>query len=165
MINRMLRGAGKYAGAISPIEIFNAEQWSKLGSSGFRNNIQDATAMGVMNIKDAMSRRGKEGYAGFKNYFEGYNVGEEIGTIAGNTMDLRRRLRLGTAMGAGLYAASSLTMGSDSLVPKSMRTAAKIGIHGTIAAGLTKAHPAAGAAYAGWGILNMTRRGDNMGPF
>lgn len=153
----ILSAAGKYFGALNPLDIFQAETMRKMGqgniSSGFNHG------------KRMMARSRNPAYAGFGDYFSGYNLGEKFDAIDNSTINLRAKLRQNTAMAIGAYGASSFAFGSDNPVNAAVGFGASVAGHGIAASLMAKhLHPAIGVGYAGWGVANMLRKGDNFGP-
>ena len=161
MIESILAGAAQYGAALSPIDMFNVEQRQKLAGLGTR--AQASFAAG--HVKNQLSRGAGEGVAGLTDYFTGRYVGESMASAPGN-LRFRSMARRATAVGAGLYFGGQMLFGNDNLVSNTIGFGAKVGMHGVAAAGLAKyVHPLAGAAYAGLGLLNMFKSGNNLGPF
>ena len=172
-LEKISRGVGRTLNALSPIELFNGQQLNKLNAThrGFTSFFQglQRTIEGNMKIVDAnlATAKGLDAQlGGLGGYMRGHNIGELRGSLDKSTQAFRSKVRGRAAMAGGVYAATSLGFGSDSAIPSTMRTAATVGMHGGIAMGLSRfAHPMAGVAYAGLGIFNAYRRGDNIGPF
>lgn len=171
MINKVLGQVGRVAAALSPIDLFNADQIRKLGSStqGFRNfstGFGDLVSGNMTAMKQTLNKYGDNAQLmGISDYMSGFKTGENRLNLSDATKSFRAKVRKRAAAAAGIYAGSSLLFGSDSFVPSTARAGATLGMHGGIAAGLSKfAHPMAGAAYAGLGLFNMNRAGDNWGP-
>lgn len=160
----ILNKAGELLGAASPIELFNANQVKKLLGPTVRASEFIGASFGIAksNVERAIGNMGKPGYAGIGHYFEGYNIGDKMSDIAANTVALRRRQRQLLATGAVVYGGAQIMGG---LASRGANTALGVAMHGTIAAGLGKLNPVAGGIYAGWGAYNLTRPGDNTGPF
>lgn len=160
----ILNKAGEMLGAISPIELFNANQVKKLVGPRAKNSELIGAAFGMIkdNIGKAISGSGMPGHANIGHYFEGYNIGENLSSIADSTVALRKKYRQMAAAGAMVYGGSQLLGG---LPARATNFAAQAGIHGVIASALYKVNPTVGIGYAGWGAYNATRSGDNIGPF
>jgi hypothetical protein len=169
-IGKLSTSVAKTLGALSPIDLFNRQQIGKLASS--RGGPQAAARMGELhaiakgNLTRVAAAGPEGGLGGIRGYMGGAKMGETGINLDEATRAFRTKVRGRAAMAAGAYLGSSLAFGSDSAIPSTMRSAAKVGMHGGIAAGLsTFAHPMAGVAYAGLGIFNALRSGDNIGPF
>jgi len=189
MIGKFLSGVGRYAQALSPIELFNVEQLTKL--KGYHQDMLQAMSGATPVKSTAAFLRGFAGEAGemiggnyattramagqpnratLGNYFSGYNVGQTMGIAPGSAefgaLKFRRTARLATAGVIGGYTGGNLLFGDDNILSKSIGFGARTAAHSTIAAALYKyAHPMAGAAYAGLGLINMFRQGNNFGAF
>lgn len=160
----ILNKAGEFMHAVSPLELFHANQIKKLLGPSVKNSefIGAAFASLKENFGKAVDNMAKPGHAGIGNYFEGYNIGENMSSISDSTVALRRRYRQMAAVGAVTYGASQLIGG---LPARATNFAVQAGANATVAAGLYKINPMAGIAYAGWGAYNVTSPGDNTGPF
>jgi hypothetical protein len=166
---------GNIIGALSPIELFNREQLTKLktlhgdmmgtpATFNYGRAAGEISGMAKQNWKTAATDALKPGNAGLNSYFSGYNMGERIlspGSADFGKIAFRKNVRIGAAATLGAYIGSNLLMGSNNPISSTIGAAANLGMHGTIAMGLGRfVHPMAGAAYAGLGILNMVREGD-----
>lgn len=169
----ILRGAQR----LNPIDLADgqaARAWAYMGNPNPRNVGQNYDA-----ARRVMRGTGPQwsGFDRFKTAVKGYFAGDNLSDMARNMgmqglnqtpAAVRRRnalIRRSVAGGIGVFGASSLLMGSDSLPAVASGAGLKIGAHGTAAGLIGSRHPVAGAAYAAWTGLNMLRPGNNLGPF
>lgn len=172
LVNNITKHAGDYLSAVTPIDLFNKAQMSKLRSSsnGFQNfwtGFGDMVSANMRGIDSAVKKHGSDAQiSSIADYMGGAKIGQNRLQLDDATASFRKKVRARTAMAAGAYLGSSLLFGSDSGIASGMRNVGSFAAHGVAAAGLAKyASPLAGMAYAGLGIHNMMKPGNNMGPF
>lgn len=157
----------KLLSLITPIDLFNREQLSKLNRS--RNVFADLGALIDVNMANVNNSIKTHGSAADINsigeYFSGRKYGELATSISEDTMRMRSRARIGMAAAVGIWAGSNLLFGKDSATASTMNSAFKFAGHATVGYSLAKMNPLAGIAYGGLGLMNMFRKGDNIGPY
>lgn len=154
---------------ITPIDLFNQEQLSKLNRSRGSNpmkQIGDLVNSNMSNVNATIKQHGAAAdINSFGEYFSGRKYGELSASISHDTMRMRSMARIGTAAAVGLWAGSNLLLGKDSSTASAMNTAFKFAGHVGVGYTLAKMNPLAGIAYGGLGMINMFRKGDNIGPY
>lgn len=170
----VLEGIGGFLGAVSPLDLFNKEQTKKL-SYQFGKFAEEpsmarardfARELGV-GPGAAFTRYGKVGTKpSMEAYFQGYKFDRPTSAFTPGELAFNRNVRIGGAAALGIYGASSLTLGQESLPAKGAGGALQLATH----AGITKAlyhgtNPMVALAYGGVSAVNMLRKGDNLGPF
>lgn len=161
MLSKILGTAREFLHAVSPIDLFNAEQISKLnGVSGFK----DMFAAGFKKARAARAMPHPND-ATIKNYFQGYNLGDSIGNIPTETLNFRKNMRITAASLLGAYIGSKVVFGGNNPVSETIGYGARVGTHATIGAAIHRyVSPAGGLAYLGLSGINLLRDGDNLGP-
>jgi len=173
-LDDIVRGIGGFFEAVTPIDLFNQQQTAKL-SYTFSNALQNPS------MKNFRTYAGEVGQAvgaaqarysaagrpmNMAEYFQGYKFDRAAATFTPGELATNRAVRIGAAASLAAYGASSMVFGEDSIPAKVSGGALGMAVHGGIAKALyTKTHPMIGVAYGGLGLVNMMRKGDNLGPF
>lgn len=188
MLNRFLGGVGRVVGAISPIDLFQRQQFFKVLTAGHKMMAKASKsgmdAMGILgaglggmkkagltyanrNLAAVRANLQKEGTArGITDYMRGYKIGEIKADVPPGLMKFRSRVRTIGAGVAATYFGSQVAFGGDNPISNTIGFGVRATMHGAIAAGLSKySHPYAGIAYAGLSAINIWRKGNNLGPF
>lgn len=157
----------KLISLITPIDLFNKEQLSKLNRT--RNTFSELGDLINSNMANVSASIKKHGSAAdinsFAEYFSGKKYGELMSNISQDTLKMRSMARIGAAAAVGVWGASNLLFGKDSSVASATNSAFKFAGHTAVGYSLAKINPLAGIAYGGLGIINMFRKGDNIGPY
>lgn len=168
----MMNDIGRVAGALSPIDLFTREQVGKLRSSskGFRNFMQglgDTITANVAGMRRNIEQVGQYADNGtFGSYMSGFKMGENRLNLDESTRAFRAMVRKRAMVGGGVFLGANLLLGQDNPIRRGVNAGATLGMHAGITAGLSKfVHPMAGVAYAGLGLYNMTRPGNNFGAY
>lgn len=173
-LDDIIDGVGGFLGAVTPLDLFNKEQTKKLSykfgelmeNPGMGKAREFAKELGV-GPGAAFTRYGKVGMKpSMESYFQGYKFDRPADAFTPGELAFNRNVRVGGAAALGIYGASSLTMGQESLPAKASGGALQLATH----AGITKAlyhgtNPMVALAYGGVSAVNMLRKGDNLGPF
>lgn len=173
-IDDIVRGFGGFLEAVSPIDLFNKDQVQKLSykfgevlKNPSKSTLNEYGRELGVGVSAAMARKAHYGRSmNMAEYFQGYKFDRPASAFTPGELALNRNVRVGTAAALGIYGASSLMLGDDSLPSKVSGTVLGAAVHGGIAKALYKGtNPAIGLAYGGLGLVNMMRKGDNYGPF
>lgn len=178
MFDQILSQADKLVSAINPIRLFSHDQMRRLGDihrlamkeegplAGTYSTIKGYGLMGMDNYRTSIAAmKGKNIANSFRDYLAGDKLGTKRGSIGIGRMKFNSLARK-TAIGAvGAYAGSNLLLGTNNPISNTIGNAANFGMHAVLAAGIGKVSPLAGSLYAGLGLVNIMRGGDNMGPF
>jgi hypothetical protein len=170
----VVRGVGGFFEHLSPIELFNKDQGQKL-SAAFGDLVGSPSMANLKRYGNVAGEAAGAAVARYKNearpfnlkdYFAGHNFDAPMSSFTPGQVATRKNVRVATAAAMGVYGASSLFMGDESLPARASGGALNFAMH----AGITKAlhkytNPMAAAAYGGLGVVNMLRSGDNLGPF
>lgn len=178
--NSILGTANKLISAINPIELFQQYTWTKLGNAYHQQMAAAADPLKVMkdivkgsynlgrtNFRSAVDNyRGADpGIArGMADYMKGYKIGLNKADIAPGRLRFNSIARKTAMAGLGAYSASSFLFGNNPLT-ETVDQGTKLGFHATVGSLAYTMNRKAGIAYAGLGMFNILRSGDNLGPY
>lgn len=147
---------------LSPIDLASGETATKIATAAKSGGAVGAGGEILGAIRGAIKNRGDYKLG---DWFQGYNIGEAREGLASSVRQKRLAMRVGIPALVGVSGISGLVAPGnplDSIASGVLQVGAFATTAGALGSG---AHWGLGAAYAGWGGLNMMRSGNNMNPF
>ena len=173
----LFSGLGNVLGALSPIELFHGEQFTKIKSFAHKHMAEASGVVGTLRDAGSITKRAasrvtrnveravnannlaKPGVANsLGHYMSGYNIGSAMKKMTPEALKFNSIARRSAAGALGLYVGSKLLLGNDNPISNTIGFGASAFLHGSIAKGLyTHAGKGWGIAYAGISLFNMIR--------